>query len=203
DLPRAVREDRPAAQGRPRDGRDAVRDLRLPRQRLPDRARRRPERAALPRARGARAAGLPSALLRHASLHRVRASRRGDPTRRSTLPGLIALALLAQPAHARPLSLRCEPAAVVPAVRGVVAVERTHRDAAGLPTVFAVTAIRNTRTCRPASFRVQIPVRPNGATRWVNARAVRVLWVDTRIVIHVKSARLELLRAGRVVLRTP
>ena len=36
----------------------------------------------------------------------------------------------------------------------------------------------------------------------MNARALRVLWVDTRIVIHVRSARLELYRGGRLVLRT-
>jgi lipoprotein-anchoring transpeptidase ErfK/SrfK len=68
--------------------------------------------------------------------------------------------------------------------------------------VFAVTAIRNTATCRPASFRVQVPRRPNGATRWVKAHAVKVMWVDTRIVIHVRAARLELVRGNRVVLRS-
>jgi hypothetical protein len=99
------------------------------------------------------------------------------------------------------VSLRCNPTAVVPAVPGIVAVGR-HRNANGLPTVFAVTAIRNSAACRPTSFRVQFPVRPNGATRWMNAHALRVLWVDTRIVIHVKSMRLELLRGGRVVLRS-
>jgi len=72
----------------------------------------------------------------------------------------------------------------------------------GLPTVFAVTGVRNTPACRPWSFRVQVPVRPNGATRWVRAHAVRLFWVDTRIVIHVRAARLELVRGGRVVLRS-
>jgi len=103
---------------------------------------------------------------------------------------------------AKPLALRCDPAAVVPILPGVVAVGK-HRTPDGLPTVFAVTAVRDTATCRPASFRVQVPKRPNGSTRWVEAHRVRVLWVDTRIVIHVKAMRLELFRHGRVVLRTP
>ena len=104
-------------------------------------------------------------------------------------------------AHARTIALQCDPGAVVPAVPGIVAVER-QRQADGLPVVFAVRAIRNTAGCRPAAFRVQVPVRPNGSTRWVSAERFRVLWVDTRIVIHVASARLELVRGGRVVLRS-
>src|SRR5205085_8189073 len=95
DLPGPVREDRPAAQGRPRHGRDALRDLRLSRQRLPDRAGERSQRPALARSRGARTAGLPPAVLRDAPLHRVRPPRQGDPTSRSPLLGLIAAALLA------------------------------------------------------------------------------------------------------------
>jgi lipoprotein-anchoring transpeptidase ErfK/SrfK len=99
------------------------------------------------------------------------------------------------------LALRCDPSAVVPALPGIVAVER-QRDQDGLPTVFAVTAIRDSAACRPASFRVQVPVRPNGSSRWVDAQRFRVLWVDTQIVIHVESMRLELQRGGRVVLRS-
>jgi lipoprotein-anchoring transpeptidase ErfK/SrfK len=87
-------------------------------------------------------------------------------------------------------------------VSGLVAVERP-RSSDGLPTVFAVTAIRDTAGCRPESFRVQVPVRPNGSTRWVDAQALRILWVDTRIVVHVGSMRLELQRGGRIVLRSP
>jgi hypothetical protein len=90
----------------------------------------------------------------------------------------------------------------VPAVPGIVAVA-PQRTSDGLPRVFAVTAIRDTAACRPASFRVQVPARPNGSTRWVKADAFRVMWVDTRIVIHVKAMRLELYRGSRVVLRSP
>jgi hypothetical protein len=86
-------------------------------------------------------------------------------------------------------------------VPGIVALA-DQRQSNGLPTVYAVTAIRNTPACRPAWFRVQVPARPNGTTRWVDARPFRVLWVDTRIVIHVQSMRLELVRGGHVVLRS-
>jgi len=110
--------------------------------------------------------------------------------------------VLAPPASARPLALRCAPNAVVPALPGIVALVQ-HRKPGSLPTVYAVTAIRNTTACRPASFRVQVPARPNGTTRWVDARGYRVFWVDTRIVIHVRAMRLELIRGGHVVLRSP
>ena len=113
---------------------------------------------------------------------------------------MIALALVVAP-PAKPLSLRCDPAAVVPLRPGVVALG-AHRNADGLPRVYAVTAVRDSASCRPASFRVQVPVRPNDSTRWITARTVRVLWVDTRIVIHVRAARLELYRGQRVVLRS-
>lgn len=84
----------------------------------------------------------------------------------------------------------------------MVAVDRTHRDRYGLPVVFAVRAMRDTADCRPASLRVEVARRPNGATAWVSASVVRILWVDARIVIHVKAMELELIRGGRVVLRS-
>jgi lipoprotein-anchoring transpeptidase ErfK/SrfK len=72
-----------------------------------------------------------------------------------------------------------------------------------VPTVFAVVSQRDTRRCAPAWYRVQLPMRPNGITGWIKASAVRVLPVDTKILIHVQAMRLELLRRGRVVFRTP
>jgi hypothetical protein len=98
--------------------------------------------------------------------------------------------------------MRCDPAAVVSAVPGVVAVGKELTQD-GLPRVFAVTAMRDTGACRPAWLRVQVPRRPNGSSRWLRAGALRILWVDTRIVIHVHAMRLELFRGGRVVLRSP
>jgi lipoprotein-anchoring transpeptidase ErfK/SrfK len=45
-------------------------------------------------------------------------------------------------------------------------------------------------------------MRPNGVTGWIRASAVQVLPVDTKILIHVRTMRLELLRRGRVVFRS-
>ena len=73
----------------------------------------------------------------------------------------------------------------------------------GVPTVFAALSVRRTARCAPAWYRVQLPLRPNGIKGWVRASAVWIQPVVTRIVIHVRARRLELLRAGRVVLRTP
>src|SRR5205814_2129577 len=73
----------------------------------------------------------------------------------------------------------------------------------GVPTVFAVSGMRRTVDCRPAWFRIQLAKRPNGTSGWVRARAVWVVPLSTQIVIHVRAARLELFRAGRVVFRSP
>lgn len=71
-----------------------------------------------------------------------------------------------------------------------------------VPTVFAVVGLRETRGCAPAWYHVLLPIRPNGATGWVRAGAVQVAEIDTKILIHVRARRLELLREGRVILRT-
>lgn len=129
--------------------------------------------------------------------------------------------IVAKPAAPPPP--RCNPSANVPASVGnktVVAVVRPgtvttayrevggaafHRfgrhNVEGVPTVFAVSAFRDTRSCKPAWYRVALPVRPNGTSGWVKASAVNVLAVDTKLVIHVRAATLELLRAGHVVFR--
>ena len=65
------------------------------------------------------------------------------------------------------------------------------------------SGVRRSHACRPSWYRVELPLRPNGATGWVRAQEVRILALDMRIVIHVKSMRLELVRGGRVVLRSP
>jgi lipoprotein-anchoring transpeptidase ErfK/SrfK len=72
----------------------------------------------------------------------------------------------------------------------------------GYPTVFRVLTAVRTRSCRPGWYRVQLPMRPNGVTGYVRARAVDLTTLRTKIVIDVSSHRLTLLRGGRVVLRT-
>jgi len=70
------------------------------------------------------------------------------------------------------------------------------------PNVFRVLATVRRSNCRPAWYRVQLPLKPNGVEGFVRAGAVRVGSVRSRIVIDVSSRRLVLFRRGRVVLRT-
>jgi lipoprotein-anchoring transpeptidase ErfK/SrfK len=69
------------------------------------------------------------------------------------------------------------------------------------PTVFSVLGAVVHRNCTPAWYRVQIPVKPNGATAFVRASTVQLEPVTTRIVVSISRRRLVLYRSGRVVLR--
>ena len=71
----------------------------------------------------------------------------------------------------------------------------------GVPTVFGILGERVDATCRPALYRVQVPVRPNGITGWVAARDVSVASVRTRIEVDLSERRLTLYDAGRELLR--
>jgi lipoprotein-anchoring transpeptidase ErfK/SrfK len=71
----------------------------------------------------------------------------------------------------------------------------------GVPTVFSVLGERVDRACRPILYRVQVPLRPNGLTGWVAARAVTVETVRTRIEVDLSQRRLTLFDAGREVLQ--
>ncbi|HEX2043994.1 MAG TPA: L,D-transpeptidase [Gaiellaceae bacterium] len=72
----------------------------------------------------------------------------------------------------------------------------------GIHTVFGVLAVVRDRGCRPAWYRVQLPIRPNGATGYVRARDVRLLAVRTRIEVDLSARRIDFFRDGRRVLRT-
>jgi lipoprotein-anchoring transpeptidase ErfK/SrfK len=72
----------------------------------------------------------------------------------------------------------------------------------GARTVFGVLGTVPDRHCRPAWYRVQLPIRPNGATGFVAARAVTLYPVRTRLEIDLSQRRLSLFRRGRLVLRT-
>ena len=71
----------------------------------------------------------------------------------------------------------------------------------GVPTVFGVTGAVVGRSCRATWYRVQLPVRPNGASGYVRARDLWVTRVPTRIEIDVSARRLSFFRRGRLVLR--
>ena len=67
------------------------------------------------------------------------------------------------------------------------------------PTVFGVLAKRVDERCRATWYRVQLPLRPNGATGWVRATEVELAPVTTRIVVDLSERRVTLFDGGRVV----
>ena len=72
----------------------------------------------------------------------------------------------------------------------------------GVPTVLGVLAVQRNRSCAPAWYRVQLPVRPNGSVGWVRAADVRLARVTTRIVVDLSDRRVTLYRDGERVLST-
>jgi hypothetical protein len=71
----------------------------------------------------------------------------------------------------------------------------------GVRTVFGVLgAVRDDR-CRPRWYRVQLPIRPNGATGYVRAADVELFRVRTRIEVDLSERRIDFFRGGRRVLR--
>jgi hypothetical protein len=122
-----------------------------------------------------------------------------------------------------PVSARCESGALVrlgdrgvasaAGAKGRVAAYRKpdgaradrfeHRNVNGVRTVFGVLGVVRDDRCRPAWYRVQLPVRPNGSTGWVRARDVKLFRVRTRIEIDLGERRIDFFRDGRRVLRVP
>jgi lipoprotein-anchoring transpeptidase ErfK/SrfK len=70
------------------------------------------------------------------------------------------------------------------------------------PNVFRVLSTVRGRDCAPRWFRVQLPIKPNGVTGYVRARAVATGPVHSRVVVDLSSKRLTLFRNGRRVLGT-
>jgi hypothetical protein len=76
------------------------------------------------------------------------------------------------------------------------------RNVNGAPTVFGVLGAVLTPACTARWVRVQLPMRPNGATGYVRARDVRLLRVPTRIEVDISRRRVTLFRDGKPVMRT-
>jgi hypothetical protein len=70
------------------------------------------------------------------------------------------------------------------------------------PTVFGVLGKLVRADCSVAWLRVELPIKPNGATGWIRARDVEVWPVRTRIVVDLSARRVTLFRSGRKVLAT-
>ena len=73
----------------------------------------------------------------------------------------------------------------------------------GVPNVFAVRAQRLGQDCRPAWYHVQLPMKPNGITGWVEADDVELAAVTTRVVVDLSERRVTLFDHGEVVLSAP
>ena len=70
----------------------------------------------------------------------------------------------------------------------------------GVPTIFSIRGALVDAKCKPNSYLVQIPKRPNGVTAWVRARQVNVEKVSTRILVDLSEKRVTLYEAGKRVL---
>jgi hypothetical protein len=70
----------------------------------------------------------------------------------------------------------------------------------GYPTYLGVLGKRVGNDCHALWYRVQLPIRPNGAVGWVKAASIRLQPVDLRIEVDVSRRDLKLFRAGRQVL---
>jgi lipoprotein-anchoring transpeptidase ErfK/SrfK len=75
-----------------------------------------------------------------------------------------------------------------------------QRNVNGVPTIFSIRGARLDARCRPTSYLVQIPKRPNGVRAWVPAGQVAVAKVRTRILVDLSEKRVTLYRSGRRVL---
>ena len=71
----------------------------------------------------------------------------------------------------------------------------------GYPTYFGILGKRVGKDCGARWYRVQLPIRPNGAVGWVRASGIELQPVDVRIEVDVSRRQLTLFRAGKRVLR--
>ncbi|MGN6797746.1 MAG: L,D-transpeptidase [Gaiellaceae bacterium] len=69
------------------------------------------------------------------------------------------------------------------------------------PTYFGVLGKRVDKDCRALWYRVQLPIRPNGAIGWVRASSLELHRVALRIEVDVSRRQLTLYRADRRVLK--
>jgi lipoprotein-anchoring transpeptidase ErfK/SrfK len=69
-----------------------------------------------------------------------------------------------------------------------------------VPTIFSIRGAVVDAGCKPTSYFVQIPKRPNGVTAWVPARQVAVEKVSTRIVVDLSEKRVTLYKGGKRIL---
>jgi lipoprotein-anchoring transpeptidase ErfK/SrfK len=71
-----------------------------------------------------------------------------------------------------------------------------------VPTIFSIRGALVDASCKPRSYLVQIPKRPNGVTAWIPARQVTVEKVSTRIVVDLSEKKITLYKAGKRILKS-
>ena len=71
---------------------------------------------------------------------------------------------------------------------------RTNQN--GYRMVFGVLSKLVDHRCRARWYRVQLPIRPNGSTGYISARAVELVLIRTRIEVDLSAARIVLYRGG-------
>src|SRR5205823_3080819 len=76
-------------------------------------------------------------------------------------------------------------------------------NANGYPTTFSIVGAVVDASCSAAWYRVEVPLRPNGAKGYVRPRDVFVQKVATKIEVDLSARTLTLFRGGRVMLTTP
>jgi lipoprotein-anchoring transpeptidase ErfK/SrfK len=72
-----------------------------------------------------------------------------------------------------------------------------------VPTTFRVLEARLGPDCRPTWYRVQLPIRPNGADGWIRASSVRRYDVPFRILVDLSDRVITVYRGDDVLVRTP
>ena len=63
-----------------------------------------------------------------------------------------------------------------------------HLNQDDFPTVFRVVSAIRRSDCTPAWYRVQLPIKPNGVTGYVRAKAVETGRVHSRVVVEIGRA---------------
>lgn len=72
----------------------------------------------------------------------------------------------------------------------------------GVATTFRVLGATVGPDCQTPWYRVQVPIRPNGATAWVRASAVRRYRVAYRILVDLSDRRITVFHGTRTLLHT-
>jgi lipoprotein-anchoring transpeptidase ErfK/SrfK len=116
------------------------------------------------------------------------------------------------PSYERPLGAADRAYAAIPRKQLVAVHARPHgkklatfgrRNQNGFTTVFGVVGEVVGRDCAPSWYRVQLPMRPNGSTGYVQVSEVEVVQLHTRVEVDLSDRRIEVFRGGRRILVTP